>query len=461
MIEPESALSLTREFFASGATRDLVFRQDALHGLARTIELRESELLQALHADLRKPEQEAWASEIGVVLTDIAHTTRNLRRWARPRRRPVSWGLRPAHARVYPEPQGVVLILGPWNYPLQLLFSPLIAALAAGNCVCLKPSELVPAASKVMAAIVDDAFEPGHVTLVEGNVEVAKRLVGLDFDHIFFTGSTEVGRQVMSAAAPNLTPVTLELGGKCPCVVAPDARLDVAVRRIAWGKFLNAGQTCVGPDHVYVHSSVREGFLGALKEALVEFFGDDPFQSPDFGRIVNRRHFERVRGYLDQGEVVHGGQSDEADLFIAPTLLVDPRPGSTVLEEEIFGPILPVLSYEDLDELLAALAVRPPPLAIYLFTEDRAVQRRFLAGSISGGVGINDVVNQIVPKELPFGGIGDSGMGRYHGRSGFDRFTHYRSVLHRSTRFDPGFQYPPARVSLQTMKRAYRWMFKN
>lgn len=461
MIEPDSALSLTRDFFASGATRDLVFRREALHRLARTIEEREPEILQALHADLRKSQQEAWASEIGVVLTDIAHTTRRLRRWARPRRHPASWGLRPARARVYPEPQGVVLILGPWNYPFQLLFSPLVAALAAGNCVCLKPSELAPAVSKVLAAIVVDAFEPGHVTLVEGDVDVAKRLVGLDFDHIFVTGSTEVGRQVMSAAARNLTPVTLELGGKCPCVVAPDARLEVAVRRIAWGKFLNAGQTCVGPDHVYVHSSVMERFLAALKEALVEFYGDDPFQSPDFGRIVNRRHFRRLRDYLDQGEVVHGGKTDEADLYIAPTLLAEPRPGASVLEEEIFGPILPLLTYEDLDELLDALAVRPRPLAIYLFSEDRVVQRRFFAGSISGGVGINDVVNQIVPKELPFGGIGDSGMGRYHGKSGFDRFTHYRSMLHRSTRFDPGFQYPPARVSLETLKRAYRWLFKN
>jgi aldehyde dehydrogenase (NAD+) len=355
----------------------------------------------------------------------------------------------------------VVLILGPWNYPFQLLFSPLVAALAAGNCVCLKPSELVPEVSKALAAIVDDAFESGHVTLVEGDAEVAKQLVGLNFDHIFLTGSTEVGRQVMSAAARNLTPVTLELGGKCPCVVAPDARLDVAARRIAWGKFLNAGQTCVAPDHVLVHRSIEGRLIGALKEALVEFFGEDPRRSPDFGRIVNRRNFERLKGYLDQGEVVHGGQTDEADLFIAPTLLTDPRPGSTVLAEEIFGPVLPVQTYEDMDELLAELAAKPSPLAIYLFTEEKTVQRRFLAHTVSGGVGINDVVNQIVPKELPFGGIGESGMGRYHGKSGFDRFTHHRSVLRRSTRFNPGFIYPPARVPLETVKRAYRWLFRN
>lgn len=461
MIEPESALSRARDFFLTGATRNVDFRDEALQRLAHTLKRREPELLEALYADLRKPTQEAWASEIGVVLTDIAHTTRRLRRWARPRRRPATWGLRPASARVYPEPQGIVLILGPWNYPFQLLFSPLVAALAAGNCVYLKPSELAPEVSTVLATIVEEAFESGHVTLVEGDVEVAKRLVELDFDHIFLTGSTEVGRQVMSAAAHNLTPVTLELGGKCPCIVASDARLDVAARRIAWGKFLNAGQTCVAPDHVWVHSSVRDRLLDALRETLVEFFGQDPRQSPDLGRIVNRRHFERIKAYLDQGEIVHGGQTDAADLFIAPTLLADPRPGSTVLEEEIFGPVLPVATYDSLDELLAVLGAKSPPLAMYLFTENRAVQRRFLDRSLSGGVGINDVVNQIVPKELPFGGIGDSGMGRYHGKAGFDCFTHYRSVFHRSTRFDPGFQYPPARVTMKTLQRAYRWLFRN
>ena len=461
MIDSESALCRSRDFFASGATQDLGFRQDALRQLLHTIKRRESDLLEALNADLRKPKQEAWASEIGVVLTDIAYNARKLRRWARPHRHPVSWGLRPARALVYPQPQGVVLILGPWNYPFQLLFSPLVAAIAAGNCACVKPSELAPEVSRVLRTIVEEAFEPGHVTLIEGDVEVAKRLVGLEFDHIFLTGSTEVGRQVMADAAHNLTPVTLELGGTCPCVVAPDARLDVTVRRVAWGKFLNAGQTCVAPDHVYVHSSLRDRFLAALKEVLVEFFGDEPSQSPDFGRIVNQRHFQRLEEYLDQGEIVHGGQTDEADLFIAPTLLADPRPGSAVLQDEIFGPILPVLTYTDLDVLLKELALEPAPLAMYLFTEDKAVQQQFLSGSVSGGVGINDVVNQIVPKALPFGGVGESGMGRYHGKNGFDCFTHRRSVLQRSSRFDPGFQYPPTRVPLNTVKRAYRWLFRN
>jgi aldehyde dehydrogenase (NAD+) len=353
------------------------------------------------------------------------------------------------------------LILGPWNYPFQLLFSPLVGALAAGNCVCLKPSEFAAAVSKVMADLVREAFDPGHVTVVGGGAEVAQSLVDLDFDHIFFTGSTTVGRQVMTAAAKHLTPVTLELGGKCPCVVCPDARLEVAVRRIAWGKFLNAGQTCVAPDHVFVHSSVTDRFLSLMKEALTEFFGPDPRESADFGRVVNRGHFERIEGYLDQGEVAFGGQTDADDLYIAPTLLIDPPPASAVMTDEIFGPVLPVLSYNDLSETLVELTSRPKPLALYLFTEDRAVRGRFLARTVSGGVGINDVVNQIVPKELPFGGVGESGMGLYHGKSGFDCFTHYRSVLRRSTRFDPGLAYPPSRVTLKTLKRAYKLLFRN
>jgi aldehyde dehydrogenase (NAD+) len=396
-----------------------------------------------------------------MVQTDIGHTLRHISRWARPRRCRTTLGLAPARGRVHPSPLGVALIVGPWNFPVQLLFSPLVGALAAGNCVCLKPSEYAPAVSAVVSELVRETFEPGHVTLFEGGVDVARSLVELDFDHIFVTGSTEVGRRVMAAAADHLTPVTLELGGKCPCFVGPDARLRVAARRIAWGKFLNAGQTCVAPDHVIVHRSVKEDLLGALTGALREFFGGDPRTSRDFGRIVNRPHFDRLTGYLDQGKVVFGGQSDPSELYVAPTVLIDPDPSAAVMTEEIFGPILPVLEYDDLDEALTALASRPTPLALYLFSEDRATQDRFLARTASGGVCINDVVNHIVTKELPFGGIGRSGMGQYHGKASFDCFTHYRSVLTRSTRLDLSYAYPPARVSLKTLKRAYGWMFRN
>jgi aldehyde dehydrogenase (NAD+) len=450
-----------REFFATGTTRDVSFRAAALRRLSRAIETREGELLDALYSDLHKSAQEAYASELGVVQTDIAYTLRRLARWTKVHRRPTAWALAPARGEVRPEPLGLALILGPWNFPFQLLFSPLVAALAAGNCVLLKPSELAPALSAAAARLVRECFEPGHVTLVEGDADVARGLVALDLDHIFFTGSTSVGRQVMAAAAQRLTPVTLELGGKCPCILAPDARPGVAARRIAWGKFLNAGQTCVAPDHVWVHRSRLEPFVAALRRTLAAFFGDDPRSSPDFGRIVNLRHFERLAGYLDQGRIVHGGETDAAELYIAPTLLVEPQPAAAVMTDEIFGPILPILAYDDLDDLLAALAGKPRPLALYLFSDDRSTRRRVLERSASGGVCINDVINHLVPKELPFGGVGQSGMGQYHGKAGFDCFTHYRSVLTRSSRFDPGFAYPPPKVKLETLKRAYRVLFRN
>jgi aldehyde dehydrogenase (NAD+) len=455
------ALRRAREFHASGATRDVAYRGNALGRLEQVIDSREPDLLDALNADLRKSAQEAYGSEIGVVRTEIGYALRNLRRWARPRRARTPWALAPARGRVHPEPRGVVLILGPWNFPFNLLFSPLVGAIAAGNCVFLKPSEYAPAVSKAMAEVVREAFEPGHVTLFEGGVEVARSLVELDFDQLFFTGSTATGSAIMAAAAKRLTPVTLELGGKCPCIVCPDARLPVAARRIAWGKFLNAGQTCVAPDHVIVHRSVRDRFLATLGEVLKTYFGDDPRTSTDFGRIVNRRHFDRLAGYLAQGKIVLGGETDASELYIAPTVVLDPEPSAAIMTDEIFGPILPVLDYDDLDEVLAALASRPSPLAFYLFSENRATQDHVLAKTVSGGVCINDVVNHIVPKEMPFGGIGRSGMGQYHGKASFDCFTHYRSVLTRSTRFDPGYAYPPARFSLKTLKRAYSALFRD
>jgi acyl-CoA reductase-like NAD-dependent aldehyde dehydrogenase len=358
------------------------------------------------------------------------------------------------------QPLGVVLILSPWNYPFTLLFSPLVAAVTAGNSVLLKPSELAPAVSAVAARVVREAFDSGHVILIEGGADTARSLVELDVDHIFFTGSESIGRQILAAAARHLTPVTLELGGKCPCFVCPDARLPVAARRIAWGKFLNAGQTCVAPDHVFIHRSVKDRFLELFQQSVRSFYGDDPRTSDDFGRIVNQAHFERLSRYLEQGRVLFGGEREPSERYMAPTVLVDPDPDAPVLTEEIFGPILPVLEYDDLDAALESQKARPKPLAVYLFSESRSTQKRFVAQTASGGVGINDVVNQIVPKELPFGGVGRSGMGQYHGKAGFECFTHYRSVLRRSTRLDPGFAYPPPRVPLGSLKRIYRWLYQ-
>jgi len=453
-----SLLRNLRAFYETHATHPVLFRAEQLRTLGRAIESRENDLLGALHADLRKPPLEAYVSEIGFVQTDISHAVRHISRWARAQRRrtpPIGW---PGRSFVYPEPYGVVLIMGPWNYPFQLLFSPLVGAMAAGNCVCLKPSEFAPSTSAVIAQMVSEVFPPEYVTVVEGGRDAAEALLQERFDHVFFTGSTTVGRAVMEAAARHLTPVTLELGGKCPCVVCSDVNVETAARRIMWGKCLNAGQTCVAPDFVLVDRRIRDSLLQALERALGRFFGDSVESSKDFGRIVNRKHFDRLVSYLPQGRIVCGGEYDESNLFIAPTIMTDVDPASPVMQEEIFGPILPVLEFGDLDEVLSMLRERPKPLALYLFTKDRGIQNRVIEQTVAGGVCINDTVTHILSKDLPFGGVGASGMGSYRGKAGFDCFTHYKSVMRRSMRVDPPFRYPPTSLPLARLKRFCRFL---
>lgn len=454
------ASSALRAFYNSQVTRPVAFRKEQLRALGRAIEARESDILDAIHADLRKPRQEAYTSEIGFVLSDIDHALRYMAGWARPKRRRgplIAW---PSRGLIRPEPYGVVLIIGPWNYPFQLLFSPLVGAIAAGNCICLKPSELAPATSSLFARMTRDTFSPDYIGAVEGGPETAVDLISQGFDYLFFTGSISVGRQVMEAAARHLTPVTLELGGKCPCIVCHDVNLQVTARRILWGKCMNAGQTCVAPDHVLVDARVEKDLLAAFKHVLHEFYGDAPRQSPDYGRIVNHRHFGRLIGYLGQGRVACGGEHEADDLFIAPTILTDVDPSAPVMQDEIFGPILPVIPFQGINELTAGLREHPKPLALYLFTHDRAVQERILAETSSGGVCINDTMTHVFGKDLPFGGVGASGMGSYHGKASFDSFTHFKSVLRRSIWPDPGFQYPPPRHSLARVKRFYRLLMR-
>ena len=447
-----------RAYFQTGATRLLEFRRAQLQKLGCAIETREASLLAALYADLHKSAPEAYTTEIGLVLSEIRHALRCLPRWMKPQRRRTPLLAWPARGFVRPEPYGVALLIGPWNYPFQLLFSPLVGALAGGNCAVLKPSEFAPHTATAMAQLVSATFPEDYLAVVPGEREVAEALLREPFDTIFFTGSTRVGRAVMAAAARQLTPVTLELGGKCPCLVCADAPLDTTARRIAWGKFMNAGQTCVAPDFVLVDRRVCEGLLAALKQALREFYGEDPQQSADYGRIVNRGHFDRLIGLAGAGRIVHGGQHEANDLYLAPTILTDVPLDATVMREEIFGPILPVLEFEKLDDALALLHDRPTPLALYLFTHARAAQERVLTAARSGGVCINDTITHILGKDLPFGGLGASGMGAYHGRASFESFTHHRSVLRRAFRFDARLRYPPPRVSLATLKRACRFL---
>lgn len=450
-----------RAFFQTGATRSVEFRRAQLDRLAGALERHEAALLSALQADLGKSPSQAYATEFGLVGMEIRHALRNLRRWAAPQRRSTPWFVAPARGWVQSEPFGVALILGPWNYPVQLLLTPLVSAIAAGNCVVLKPSELAPRTAKAIAELMRDCFDEQLVAVVNGDANAAEALLRERFDNIFFTGSTRVGRLVLAAAAKHLTPTTLELGGKCPAIVCADAPVELAARRIAWGKFMNAGQTCVAPDFVLVARAAREALVVAMKEALHGFYGDDPARCEEYGRIVNQAHFERLVNYLRDGKPVHGGRHEAKNLFIAPTILTGVSPDAAVMQEEIFGPILPVLEFDKLDDALALLRGKPTPLALYVFTGDRETEARVLADARSGGACVNDVVSHMIGAGLPFGGLGASGMGAYHGRAGFEAFSHQRAVLRRATWLDTPFRYPPQKLSLAGLKRALRFVLGN
>ena len=447
-----------RAFFGTGATRPLGYRHAQLQKLHDALVTHEPALLAALHADLRKSAYEAYTTELGLVLNEVRYALRCLPAWTRPQGCRTPWLAWPARGSVKPEPYGVALIMGPWNYPLQLVLLPLVGAVAAGNCVVLKPSELAPHAAAAIAQLMGAVFPEDYIAVVQGERETAEALLRERFDCIFFTGSSKVGRLVMAAAARHLTPVTLELGGKCPCLVCADAPLDVTARRIAWGKFMNAGQTCVAPDYVLADRRVGKSLVEALKQAIRQCYGADPQKSADYSRIINRKHLDRLTGYLSSGLIAHGGQNDAGDLYLAPTILTGVPADAPVMQDEIFGPILPVLEFDTHDDALASLRDRPTPLALYLFTQDRAKQERVLAATRSGGVCLNDTVMHMIGKDLPFGGLGESGLGAYHGQASFNCFTHRRSVLRGSLAFDPKLRYPPPRISLATLKRAYRFL---
>ena len=459
-MHPTDNVRRAREFFATGVTRPLAFRREQLQKLAVALQQHEPAILAALQADLGKSPYQSISSELGLVHAEINHASRHLARWSAPSTRSTPWLVAPARGWVQPEPYGVALIVGPWNYPVQLLLSPLVSAIAAGNAVILKPSELAPRTEEALTAMIGATFCSEYITTVNGEPEVAEVLLQEKFDKIFFTGSPHVGRVVMAAAARHLTPLTLELGGKCPAIVCADAKVELAARRIVWGKFLGAGQTCVAPDHVRVHRSIREPFLYALKKALLEFYGPEPKLSVDYGRIVNAKHFARLVNYLGAGKIFHGGDHDVEQLYLAPTILTDVQPNALVMQDEIFGPVLPVLEFDGLDNTVKQLQAGPTPLALYLFTEDRVVEEKVLAEVRSGGVCVNDVISHMVGTGLPFGGLGESGFGTYHGRAGFDAFSHQRSVLRRGTWLDLPFRYPPAQLSVSKLKRALKFLLR-
>jgi aldehyde dehydrogenase (NAD+) len=451
----QEILQKQQSFFRSGVTRDVGYRIEQLKRLHRVIQEHDDLILGALEKDMAKPKLEAYAGEIALVLNEISYALRKLPSWVKPTRVMTARPLLPSLCYTIPEPLGSVLILAPWNYPFQLALAPLVGALAAGNCAVVKPSELAPATSEVIAALLEKHFDSRLIHVVTGGPQVASDLLAQRFDHIFFTGSTRVGKLVMEAASHNLTPVTLELGGKTPCIVDADIHLRYAARRIAWAKFFNAGQTCVAPDYLLVEKTIRDEFTGVLKKQIIRFFGPDPARSPDYARIINQGHFNRLRSYLDKATIIIGGQTSAETRYIAPTLIDGVSPHDPVMTEEIFGPILPILTFEEFSQAIDFVNARPKPLSLYLFTKNRDKQDKVLLETSSGGYCINDAVVHFASHLLPFGGVGESGMGSYHGKASFDCFSHTKSVVKNTLAFDIPLRYVPYRFKLQLVK----WLF--
>ena len=430
-----------RAYFLSGATRSYAFRMERLKKLQRALQTNEKLLEQAMYQDFRKAPMEVYMCETGMVLEEVRFHLKHLKGWMRERTVPTPLAQFHAKSFVSPEPYGVALIISPWNYPVQLCLSPLVGAISGGNCAIVKPSAYAPATSAAIAKLIAETFDPRYIAAVEGGRAENSALLSQRFDTIFFTGSVAVGRVVMEAAAKNLTPVTLELGGKSPVIVDKTADVKLAARRIAFGKVLNAGQTCVEPDYCFVHKSVEAAFLDAYRKALAEFFPDGCFD--EMPVIVNEKHYHRVKGLLAGQTAAIGGETDDETRFIAPTVLTGVSPDSPIMQEEIFGPVLPVMTYEKLDECIRFIRSREKPLALYLFTKNRADERRILDTCSFGGGCINDTIVHLATSHMPFGGVGASGMGCYHGKQSFETFTHTRSILKKANWLDLPMRYHP------------------
>ncbi len=447
-------LSQQRDFFQTGETQKLSFRISQLKVLQHLIKENETAICQALKADLNKPEFEAFSSEILLVFKEIEFCIKNLKNWVKPQKTKVPWQLLPASAKIYPEPLGVVLIIGTWNYPFQLIITPLIGAIAAGNCTIIKPSEIAPNTSNLIAKLISKYFPPEYITVIEGGVGTSQKILAEKFDHIFFTGGTAVAKIVMAAAAKHLTPVTLELGGKNPCIVDTDIHLQHTAKRITWGKFINNGQTCLAPDYLLVNSKIKEKLLAEIKKCIQEFYSDKPVISPDYGRIVNQKQFDRITNLLNGSKIIFGGETNREQLYIAPTLVESISFAEPIMQEEIFGPVLSIIEYTDISEAIALINSQPKPLALYLFSNNKNLQQRVLQTTSSGTVCLNETVMHIGVSSLPFGGVGDSGIGSYHGKFSFDTFSHYKSVLSNPFWLDLKWRYAPyTKGKLSFLKR--------
>lgn len=450
-----AVLPVLRNGFESGLMTNITDRISVLKALHQIIREEEQAIFEALYDDLHKGKEEAWVSELGIVLDEIKTAIRQLKKWARPKRVPTNMVNLPSSSYVYPEPLGVVLIIAPWNYPFMLLMAPLVSALSAGNTVALKPSEYAAATGLVIENIIRKLQSNRIVQVVTGvGAELVPAMMQqFRFDHVFFTGGTEVGKKIYELAAAQLVPVTLELGGKSPCVVEPDANLEVAARRITLGKFSNAGQICIAPDYLLVHESVKPALVMALQNALKTFYGNDPKSSPEFGRIINQQQFERLSSYLQNLPLITGGETDASERYLAPTLVELNSTDHPLMKEEIFGPVLPILTYKEKSEVVQIIRQHPNPLAFYLFTEDKKNVEWWLQHVRAGTCSINNTAWQFTNPHLPFGGRGNSGIGSAHGKFGFDQFTHFKSVLDTPTWFDPAIRYPPLDGKLSLFKK--------
>ncbi|WP_156290859.1 aldehyde dehydrogenase [Oceanobacillus salinisoli] len=449
----EKAVSNVRAYFLNGNTVSYEFRKKQLENLKQMLKKNESQIYRALKRDLNKSRYEVYTTELGFLFSEIDFAVKNLRSWMEPEKVPSPITHKGSKSYILKEPFGVALVISPWNYPLQLALAPVIGAISAGNCVVLKPSEHATATSSLLADMIRDHFDSSFFTVIEGGIETTTELLEQRFDKIFFTGSLEVGKIVMKAASEHLTPVTLELGGKSPAVVDEDANINLAAKRIVWGKFTNAGQTCVAPDYVCVHEKVKFKFLKAVKKYIRSFYSKDPLKNNDYTRIINDKHFDRLIRFLSNGNVIHGGNFDKDTLTIEPTVLDKITWEDAVMHEEIFGPILPVLSFTNLEDALHRIKTSEKPLALYYFGEDSQTQQQVIEYVPFGGGSINDTFYHLANPHLPFGGVGTSGMGAYHGKFSFDAFTHQKSILKQTTKFDIPFRYPGNKVSESIVKK--------
>ena len=440
----QQTIAKQRAYFKTGVTKDVNWRIKQIKKLMQLISKNEAKISEALKQDLHKASYESLSVEIGPVFADASHILQHIREWAEPETVPTSLFHMPGGSKIYKEPYGNVLLISPWNYPFLLTISPLIGAMSAGNCVLIKPSEHSVATSRVMEELINQNFDEGYIHVVQGDAEITQEILKSRWDYIFFTGGTEIGRIIYQAAARHLTPVTLELGGKSPCVVDKQVNVDLAAKRITWGKTINSGQTCIAPDYLYVHEDIKDKMIDALKKHIRKSYGDAPMDHPDYCKIINQRQYSRLKNYLNDGPIVSGGKFDDAKQMIEPTILLNPAKDSPVMTEEIFGPILPVFTFKKIDEAIDFINEREKPLAAYIFSNSNKVREKFLTSTSSGGACVNDTVLHISSSNMAFGGVGESGTGGYHGKFSFDTFSHHKSVMHRMPHMlDPYLRYAP------------------